>query len=138
MSLYVLDTDTVTLLLHGNAEIANAAAANDPGELSVTIINVEEVLTGWYSQVRRAKKDHQLARAYQALHEAIAFFAQVRILGFDAEAIRIFHRLRRAHRRAGANDLRIAATVQLHKGILVTRNRSDFNDIAALPMEDWF
>jgi tRNA(fMet)-specific endonuclease VapC len=137
MSLYVLDTDTVTLLLRGHPEVADKAAACDPSELAVAIITVEEVLTGWYSQVRRAKKDEQLARAYAALQEAVEFFAQVRVLPFDLEAIKGFRALRRAHPRTGTNDLRIAAIVQLHKGTLVTRNRQDFEDIDDLQTEDW-
>jgi len=31
------------------------AAAVEAEQLSVTIITVEEILTGWYSQIRRAK-----------------------------------------------------------------------------------
>ena len=137
MSLYVLDTDTVTLVLRGHAGVASKAAAHDPNELSITIITVEEILTGWYSQVRRAKKDDQLARAYAALQEAVEFFAQVRVLGYDSDAIRIYHLLRRSHRRTGTNDLRIAAIVQLHQGILVTRNKPDFKDIVGLALESW-
>jgi predicted nucleic acid-binding protein len=73
MSLYVLDTDTVTLLLHGHPQVSYHAAAHPPSDLSITIITVEEILTGWYSQIRRAKKDDQLARAYAALQEAVEF-----------------------------------------------------------------
>lgn len=137
MSLHVLDTDTVTLLLRGHTGVASRAAAQDPSELAVTIITVEEVLTGWYSQIRRAKKDDQLARAYAALQEAVAFFSQVRVLPFDQDAIRESRLLRRLHRRTGTNDLRIAAIVQLRQGILVTRNQQDFKGVVGLPIEDW-
>ncbi len=47
MTLYVLDTDSLTLLLHGQVEIGRRAAARDPAELAVTIVTVEETLIGW-------------------------------------------------------------------------------------------
>jgi hypothetical protein len=46
MSLYVLDTDCLTLLLHGHGTICEKAAAHDPSELAVAIVTVEEILTG--------------------------------------------------------------------------------------------
>jgi tRNA(fMet)-specific endonuclease VapC len=137
MSLHVLDTDTVTLLLRGHAGVASKAAVHDASELAVTIITVEEVLTGWYSQIRRAKKDDQLVRAYAALQEAVEFFGQVRLLPFDPEAIADFKVLRRLHRRTGTNDLRIAAIIRFHVGILVTCNQRDFKDISGLQLVDW-
>ena len=137
MSLYVLDTDMVTLLSRGHEQVAEKAAAHAANELAVTIIAVEEVLTGWYSQIRRAKKDEQLARAYAALQQAVEFFARVRVLPSEIAAIRRFRALRRAYPRIGGNDLRIAAIVQQHQATLVTRNRDDFRDIESLLVEDW-
>ena len=79
MSLHVLDTDCLTLLLHGHAEISRQAAARDRAELALTIVTVEEMLTGWYSQIRKAKNDEQLIRAYAALQQAVEFCGRVRI-----------------------------------------------------------
>lgn len=46
MSLWVLDTDTATLLLHGQSNVCRRVAAHTPDELRLTIITVEELLTG--------------------------------------------------------------------------------------------
>ena len=78
MSLWVLDTDTLSLWLRGHEAIAAQVARTPPQQLAVTIITVEEILRGWYRQ------------------------------------------LRTRHRRAGTNDLRIAAIVLEQEGILVT------------------
>ena len=137
MSLYVLDTDCLTLLLHGNAEICRQVAARDPTELAISIVVVEETLTGWYSQIRRAKKDDQLVRAYRALQQAVEFSARVRILSMDEVAMQRFHDLRAMKPRLGANDLRIAAIVLIHGVVLVTRNMRDFKGIPRLQLEDW-
>jgi tRNA(fMet)-specific endonuclease VapC len=137
MSLYVLDTDCLTLLLHGHTEICQQAATHDPADLAITIVTVEETLTGWYSQIRRAKKDGQLIRAYAALQQAVEFTSRVRILPMNLEALTGYHELRSAKPRLGANDLRIAAIVLIHDAILVTRNMRDFKGILGLQLEDW-
>jgi tRNA(fMet)-specific endonuclease VapC len=137
MSLYVLDTDSVTLLLHGQAKICAQAAAYGSSELALSIITVEETLTGWYGQIRRAKKDDQLIRAYAALQQAVEFCARVRILPLNEDAMGRFHHLRSSKRRAGGNDLKIAAVALAHAAILVTRNKQDFKGIPGLDLEDW-
>jgi hypothetical protein len=45
MSLYVLDTDCLTLLLRGHTEMGRRVVAHDPAELALTIVTVEETLT---------------------------------------------------------------------------------------------
>ncbi len=137
MSLWVLDTDVLTLWLRGQESIGARVAATPPQQLAVTIITMEEVLGGWYTQIRQARDDQQLARAYRALHEAIEFSRSIRILPFDLPEIRLYHQLRTQHRRIGTNDLRIAAIVLEQQGILVTRNTTDFADIAGLQLDDW-
>ena len=137
MSLWVLDTDTLSLWLRGNEAIAAQVARTPPQQLAVTIITVEEILRGWYTQIRRARQDEQLARAYEALQQTVEFVRGIQILAFDLSAIRRYQQLRTRHRHAGTNDLRIAAIVLEQEGILVTRNISDFNEITGLQLEDW-
>jgi tRNA(fMet)-specific endonuclease VapC len=112
-------------------------ASTPPQHLAVTIITVEELLGGWYTQIRQARDDQQIARAYQALQEALEFTRGIRILPFDLRGIRRYRQLRTQHRRIGTNDLRIAAIVLEQRGILVTRNTTDFADITGLQLDDW-
>lgn len=137
MSLHVLDTDCLTLLLHGNAAICRHAAAHDPAELALTIVTVEETLTGWYAQIRKAGKDDQLIRAYAALQQAVEFCARVRILPVDQSAVQRFHDLAAKKLRLGTNDLRIASVALVHGAVLVTRNLRDFKRVAGLQIKDW-
>ena len=137
MNLWVLDTDMLTLWLHGQETVAARVAATPPQQLAVTIITVEEVLGGWYTQIRRARDDQQLARAYQALQQAVEFTRGIQILPFDLPGIHRYRQLRTHHRRIGTNDLRIAAIVLEQQGILVTRNTMDFADIPGLQLDDW-
>jgi tRNA(fMet)-specific endonuclease VapC len=137
MSLYVLDTDCLTLLLRGDAQLSRRAAERDPAELAITIVTVEETLTGWYSQIRRSKKDDQVIRAYAALQQAVEFCARVQILPMNAAAMARFRELRTSKRRLGANDLKIAAIALVHDAVVVTRNVRDFDTIVALQIENW-
>jgi tRNA(fMet)-specific endonuclease VapC len=135
--LWILDTDTLSLFLHGESHVCQRVGSVAPEELAVAIITVEEVLTGWYAEVRRARQDDQLVRAYAALQQAVEFFRFVRILSFDQAAVLHYHQLRKQHRRLGTNDLRIAAIAMEHLGIVVTRNERDFGLVAGLATEDW-
>jgi tRNA(fMet)-specific endonuclease VapC len=137
MSLWVLDTDMLTLWLRGRETVAARVATTPPQQLAVTIITVEEILRGWYTQIRQARDDQQLARAYQALQETVEFTRDIQLLPFDLSGIRRYRRLRTHHRRIGTNDLRIAAIVLEQQGILVTRNTTDFADIPGLQLDDW-
>jgi len=92
---------------------------------------------GWYTQIRQARNDQQLAQAYQALQQAVEFTRGIQLLPFDFPGIRRYRQLRTQHRRIGTNDLRIAAIVLEQQAILVTRNTTDFADIPGLQLDDW-
>jgi tRNA(fMet)-specific endonuclease VapC len=112
-------------------------ATTPPQQLAVTIITVEEMLGGWYTQIRQARDDQQLVRAYQALQQAVEFARGIQILPFDLPEIRRYRQLRTHHRRIGTNDLRIATIVLDQHGILVTRNTMDFAAIPGLQLDNW-
>lgn len=135
--MWILDTDTLSLWLHGHPEVMRQAHSRPPLELAVTIITLEEVLGGWYGLIRSAKDDEKLARAYRSMEEAMEFFKRVGIAGFSASGIARYRGLRKVHRRIGSNDLRIAAIVLEAGATLVTRNEKDFRGIDGLVVENW-
>ena len=65
--MWALDTDALTLWLHGHASIVRHVEEHNPGELAITIIAVEEVMSGWYRLIRQARTDDKLVRAYESL-----------------------------------------------------------------------
>ena len=77
----------------------------------MTIITVEEILGGWYTQIRQSRDDQQLARACEAFQQAVEFTRGIQLLPFDLPGIRRYRQLRTHHRRIGTNDLRIATIV---------------------------
>jgi tRNA(fMet)-specific endonuclease VapC len=103
----------------------------------VTIVTVDESLTGWYTQIRRARNDEAVIRAYGALQRVVKELALVPILSFDATAADVARKLRLKDRRMGTNDLRIAAIAVSNSATLITRNLKDFSRLADLTVEDW-
>ncbi len=137
MSLYVLDTNMLSLYQLGHPVVVRRVQQCPPAQLAATVISVDEQLTGWYTKVRKAKKRDELARAYQHLADSVAFLCQFRILAFPEPAIVRYEQLRALLRRAGKNDLRIAAITQENGGTVVTQNTHDFRQVPGLPVEDW-
>jgi tRNA(fMet)-specific endonuclease VapC len=137
MSLYVLDTDILTLFQEGHSSICEHVAQRLPDELSTSIISVEEQLSGWYTLRRRVRGRNQLARAYDRFASNVRMLSRLQILSFSVEAIGRYEALRRSKLGVKGNDLRIAAIALQHSAILVTRNRIDFDRIPGLRVENW-
>jgi len=137
MSLYVLDTDMLSLYQRGDTGVCARCEAQPSDNLAVTVISVEEQLSGWYTLLRRAKKPQQLAQVYQRMTATVRFLSRLQILSFDEPAIAVFEQLRGLRLRIGAMDVRIAAITRTAGGILVTRNVSDFQQVPNLVIENW-
>lgn len=107
------------------------------GELAITVISVEEQLSGWYRRLRQAKKPVQLARIYQRLATTVESLAGLPILSFTEPAISRYDGLRALKLNIRKMDLRIAAIALEQGAVLVTRNRGDFERVPGLTIEDW-
>lgn len=137
MSMFVLDTDHYSLFQHGSAEVARRVRSIPSEQLAITIITAEEQLTGWYTQVRKARDPEKLAHAYEGLFSIVESLKRMSVLPYTSAAIRRHVQLRKSLRRIGTHDLAIAASVLEVDGILVTRNLNDFEKVPQLRIEDW-
>jgi tRNA(fMet)-specific endonuclease VapC len=137
MRLYILDTDHVTLLQRDHLQVIARVGEKPPEQLAVTIITAEEQLRGRLAQLKGAKSSQAIIKAFTELRKAIHYFSHIQILDFDVAADAQFTSLRQQKIRIGTNDLRIAAIVLATGNILVTRNRSDFEKVSGLIIEDW-
>ena len=111
--------------------------ARVPADLAITVISVEEQLSGWYTALRQARRPDDLARLYQRLAVTVPFLAQWTILTFTIAAISRSQQLIGSKLNVKKMDLRIAAIVLEHGGTLVTRNTRDFSRVPGLTLEDW-
>lgn len=138
MGLYILDTDILTLLQEGDPIVRQHVASRSKQEIAITIISVEEQLTGWYTRIRRTKKSALLAQAYDRLTRNVRYLAEVpTILSFTEPAILRFEQLKKLRLNVPNTDLRIAAIILEHSGILVSRNLRDFQRVPNLVVENW-
>jgi tRNA(fMet)-specific endonuclease VapC len=129
MSLFVLDTDTLSLYRRGQPLVVQKMLQQSLITLATTAITVEEQLTGWYTLLRKQKSREQLARAYRNLVDTVVELNQFRLLSFTEEA---FENLRALKLGVRANDLRIAAIALVSGATVVTRNVADFGRVPDL------
>src|SRR5262245_24438037 len=94
MSHYVLDTDILQLFQEGQPSVVERVGRVAPADLAVSVVTVEEQLSGWYTQLRKAKRPERLAWAYRRLAANIRFLSRLQILDFDERAIRRYEELR--------------------------------------------
>jgi tRNA(fMet)-specific endonuclease VapC len=139
----LLDTNHVTVLRYPeNSQCSRLStrmqAAQDAGEsFRIPVICVEEQMRGWLAEIGRIKDFADQIPVYDNLAGLFRFFAQWDIVPIDLNAAHIFHRLRKARRRSGAMDLKIAAIAIGLNALLLTADSSDFRDIPDLRIENW-
>jgi tRNA(fMet)-specific endonuclease VapC len=137
MSLYVLDTDIFSLWRTAHPIVSQRVSSCPHTDLAITIITVEEQLSGWSAQLRRVRKIDDLARVYQQFTESVSKLAGLPILSFTEPAILRYQHLKTLRLNIGGYDLRIAAITLEQGGILVSRNLRDFQRVPNLVAEDW-
>lgn len=136
--MFVVDTDTMTLLQHGHERVTERfRLAGEP--VVTTVISRIEILEGRFAAVMKAADGDQLQVAQQRLEMSENHLRQVPILVVDAAAAAEFDRLRHQKKlkRIGRADLLIAAITLAHRAKLVSRNLKDFRQVPGLRVENW-
>jgi tRNA(fMet)-specific endonuclease VapC len=137
MPLYALDTDTLTLLRRRHPDVTRRVAAAPPVDVTVTVITIEEQISGWYTYLRQANNPAAIERAYAELAATVRFLAGFTVLNYTQPAIARFDRLLKQKLQVRAKDLRIAAIALEAGAIVVTANVRDFGRVPGLVIEDW-
>jgi tRNA(fMet)-specific endonuclease VapC len=137
MSLYVLVTDILSLYYRGHPIVVQRVNARSPAELVISVMTVDEQLTGWYTLTRQARRPAEIAQAYAHLAEAVMRLARWHILPYPEPAIARVADLKRLRLNVRVMDLRIAAIALENGAVVVTRNVRDFGKIPGLSIEDW-
>jgi tRNA(fMet)-specific endonuclease VapC len=136
-SLYVLDTDIVTLQQAGRPRVVQHLAGLPPDVVFTTVVTVREQLRGRLATVDQATAAHELIHAYDQLLTTVRYFARINVLPFTSAATAVLQDLQKQRIRIGTQDLRIAAIVLAAQGTLITANSRDFAKVPGLPIEDW-
>lgn len=137
--MYLLDTDHLSLLQRdtpvGRSILLRLATINV--HFGTTVITYEEQTRGWLAHLARAKNLDEQVAAYQFLEQHAVNYCDIPIVAFNQAAVQVYQRLRKAYPRLGTMDLKIAAIALTNQAILLTRNASDFGQIAELQTQDW-
>lgn len=94
-------------------------------------------MRGWLSYIARCKGISEQIVGYERLHRFLESYRNTPVLDFDEKAAFVLSDLRKQKIRIGTMDLKIASIVIANKGLLVTRNLSDFQQVPGLIVEDW-
>ncbi len=137
--MFLLDTDTLSLLHAGQEKIGQRVRQVDPAEVATTIVTQIEILRARHAFLLKAETGEQLLRAQHWLHQSDALLSQIAIVSFDEKAASEFNALRQQKklRKIGRADLLIASIVLARRDILVTRNLKHFQQIANLQLDNW-
>jgi tRNA(fMet)-specific endonuclease VapC len=138
MTLWILDTDHISLWQRQHIPVLARLDAIGVERIAVTVITVEEQFRGRLDQVRRANSMIARISAYGWMRETTLFFGRIpQIVAWSAEAEHYHLELKQQRIRIGAQDLRIAAIALAVGSPVVTRNRRDFEQVPGLLIEDW-
>ena len=137
MSLKILDTVTLSLLEQADLNILRHLFATPGSEVAVTVVNVEEQMTGWQVYLRRARTNKELAVAYAKLAASVRILSGMQILDFTEPAIARYNTLRAMKLNVGKMDLRISAIALEAGATVITRNLRDFQRVPGLACENW-
>ncbi len=136
----VLDTDHLTEFQKGTSPEARELKqrlADSADVYATTIISVEEIMRGWMAAIRRIHDPRRQINAYAKLRQLFRFFATWNVLEWDDPAADEFATLKQAKTRVGTMDLKIASICLANDATLLSRNRTDFDKVPGLRVEDW-
>ena len=143
MSLYILDTDHMSLLerldTQAGYQIHNRMdqLLSSSDSAVTTVVTFEEQLRGWMARLAKAKTVSQQVVDYRKLNQLLENYRTITVIDFDEKSALQFQALLKARIRIGTMDLKIAAITIANNATLLSRNLKDFSKIPDLKVEDW-
>jgi tRNA(fMet)-specific endonuclease VapC len=138
--MFVLDTDTLSLLFAGHSRVLARQATIPSTEIAITIVSRIEVLQGRFDFIMKAASGEQLLRAQGWLDETVRSLARVEtVIPVEPAGAAEFDRLRsnKKLKKIGRGDLLIASITLAERATLVTRNVKHFRQVPGLQIENW-
>jgi tRNA(fMet)-specific endonuclease VapC len=138
--MFVLDTDTLTLVYTAHPKVIARRASVSGSEIAITVVTRIEVLQGRFDFLLKAATVAEQVRAQERLDATETLLASIpSILPLTEEAAEEFQRLRQNKKlkKIGRADLLIAAITMVNGATLVTRNLKDFRQVPGLLIENW-
>ena len=140
MSLWILDTDHVSLLLEGHPQVSRRVAGVGV-DVAITVVTVQELFNGWIVRINDANDVQDLVRLYSKLNRTISLCKRVPVAEFNQAAGDRYQQMLSEtpmlSKKRLRKDMRIAAIALSIEAIVVTRNHQDFSQVPGLLLEDW-
>ncbi|MFN0076356.1 MAG: type II toxin-antitoxin system VapC family toxin [Prosthecobacter sp.] len=136
----ILDTNHLRKLVSRTSAAGRRLRERIPAEKAAVfacIVTVEEDVRGWLALLQRHTAGPAQVETYARMQESLEIVVKLGMLPFDDDAAQIYSGLRRAFRRGGTMDLKIAAICLAHDATLLTRNDEDFTCLPGLRVENW-
>ena len=128
--IYLLDTDTVSLIVRKNASVIKNLIDHEDDEICISAISYAELCYGL------EKKGSEKLFA-----EVGSIVRKLSIVDFDDSQSELYGKIRleleKAGTRLGDMDTLIAAAALSQDAVLVTHNTRHFSKIKGIKVEDW-
>jgi len=140
--LYLLDTDHMTFLQRQDGSEWQAIQWHlqrvGQAEVGVSIVSYHEQINGIQTKLNQAKTPSDLVPWYRRLFEMFELYSKMNIMAFDDASLTFVNLIKQVCKDSVKSmDRRIAAIALANNLTLVTRNRSDFEKVPNLKIEDW-
>ena len=137
--MYLLDTDTLTYLHAGNANVIKRLKILEDAEIAITIVTKIEILRGRIDYLLKAFSGEDLLKAQDLFCRSETLLNQLPLISIEQNAANQFERLQNVSkfRKIGRADLLIASITLANQATLVTRNLRHFRQIPQLLLENW-
>ncbi|MBB5235593.1 PIN domain-containing protein [Deinococcus budaensis] len=132
MTRFLLDTNVISDLFRGHAEVMAGFRRHAPQDLGISTLTVMEIEYGMERQPQARKKFGELWEGLQA---------DLTLLPFEAPDARHTAQIRAALAAAGTPigpfDLQLAGTARARRLTLITHNTAEFARVPDLKWQDW-
>jgi len=129
--IYLLDTDTVSLIVRKHPSIIAHLIKHENDEICISAITYAELYYGL------EKKGSE-----RLFNEVVSIMGKITIVNFDSSQSEIYGKIRVQLEKSGTPlgdmDMLIAAAAVSSKAILVSHNTKHFSKIKGLMVEDWY
>jgi tRNA(fMet)-specific endonuclease VapC len=140
MSLWILDTDHVSLLLERHPQVSRKVSEVG-ADVAVTIVTVQELFNGWVVRINNAKEIDDVVRLYRKLDHTVLLCKRIPVLSFDEVVGDRYRQMMQEtpslSKKRLEKDMRIAAIALVNDAIVVTRNDRDFSQVPGIRLENW-
>jgi len=135
-TIHILDTQVLSDWQRQPDKIENYIQSFLPEQLAITVVTVYENLRGWIPKFKDAKTSREIINISNKLIQLLKLYKQINVLPFGSAAAEIYDKFpSKVKQKMGTMDARIAAITLSVKGILITKNTRDFEQIPDLTIE---